>query len=132
MGFGKPPITFVQTADESGNWRTIEFRDGLTKDNVWPYIVDALAMKYDLEICQADSGYVRSSWKFTNFTRAQGGIYRYRSRVTVKVNTTSWTQLKVKNDSQWLSRKGWLLGYDTEIVEDVYGALQGAVGRAVR
>ena len=117
--------------DESGIWKTIEVREGMTKDVIWRVIVDSLSQKFDLEVLDKDSGYLRTSWKYTYIV----GKYvseRYRARIIVKTVGSEWKTVQVKSEANWLERHGWVMGYDSRLLEDVYGDLQGRIGRVRR
>jgi len=59
------PETFRRTYDEPGIWKSIEVMEGISKDELWRTVVDAISHKFDLEVIEKDSGYIRTSWKFT-------------------------------------------------------------------
>jgi len=132
-----PPATFVKTYDEPGMWKSIEVKEGMEKQDLWRTIVDALAHQFDLEVIDKDSGYVRTSWKYTYIQ--QGLVNQnYRSRIVLKVLGEDWKIVQVKCESNWLEEggmgrpAGWILGYDSKLLEDVYGDLQGRIGRIRR
>jgi hypothetical protein len=127
-----PPETFMRTHDEPGIWKSVEIREGSTNDKIWEILVDTLSQKYDLEVLERDAGYIRSSWKYT-FFEGEKVIDRYRSRIVVKLTgTPTWDKAQVKCESNWLDKHGWILGYDTRLLEDIYGDLQGKLGRVRR
>ena len=124
------PKTFIVSHDQTANWRVIEVRKDINaREKVWNTIVDTIATKYDLEVIERDSGYLRTSWKYTYMIR-QSVSDKYRSRLVVKLNQES-TQAKIKIESNWLSSSGWVGGYDTALLEDVYSDLQGKIGRVI-
>ena len=131
-GCATAPRTFMRTHDEPGIWKTVEIREGLNNDKIWEILVDTLSQKYDLEVLEKDAGYIRSSWKYSYFAGGQV-VDRYRSRIVVKVKgTPDWDTVQVKCESNWLGNKGWILGYDTRLLEDIYGDIQGKLGRVRR
>jgi hypothetical protein len=130
-GCSSPPKTFHQNRDELSIWKTIELRDGVNDDEAWKTLVDTLSQKYDLEVVQKDGGYLRSSWKFT-YMEGDQVVDRYRSRIMAKLTGSPWNQIKVKCESQWQGNHGWTEGYDTMVLEDVYGDIQGKLGRTRR
>ncbi|WP_394699437.1 hypothetical protein [uncultured Desulfobacter sp.] len=128
----KPPGTFIKSFDESGIWKTIEVRENLDRDELWRLMVDTLTQKYDLEVVQKDSGYIRTSWKHT-YVRNGAVIQNYRSRIVVKTVGEDWGKVQIKCESNWLdNRQGWLLGYDTRLLADAFSDIQGKIGRVVR
>ncbi|MFA5260937.1 MAG: hypothetical protein WC450_06910 [Candidatus Omnitrophota bacterium] len=131
-GCTSAPKTFMRTHDEPGIWKTVEIREEMENDKIWEVLVDTLSQKYDLEVVERGSGYIRSSWKYSYFS-GQKVIDRYRSRVVVKIKGTPvWDTVQVKCESNWLDNKGWILGYDTLLLEDIYGDIQGKLGRVRR
>jgi hypothetical protein len=127
----KPPASFVKTFDEAGTWKTVEVREGMDKSEMWRLIVDTLTQKYDLEVVQKDSGYIRTSWKYT-YVVSETIVENYRSRIVVKVLGEDWKSLQVKCESNWLSKRGWEIGYDIRLLQDAFSDIQGRVGRVVR
>jgi hypothetical protein len=127
-----PPETFVKTFDEPGTWKSVEVREELSKDALWRALVDGLSQSFDLEVLDKESGYIRTSWKY-NYVILDRVTDRYRSRMIVKCRDENWGTIQVKCEANWLEGdRGWIVGYDTRLLEDVYGDLQGRVGRSRR
>lgn len=131
------PDTFIRTYDEPGVWKSIEVKEGMSKDELWRTVVDAISQKFDLEVIEKESGYLRTSWKFTYIEsdfRGGRASDRYRSRIILKFTGENWKILRVKCESHWLDsgRSSWIVGYDTLLLEDVFGDLQGRLGRVRR
>lgn len=131
-GCAMMPKTFVKTYDEPGVWKAIEIRDDLSKDDMWRMTIDTLSQRHDLEVLEKESGYVRTSWKYTYITPFGAISEQYRSRIVVKFLGGDWKTAQVKCESNWLEKRGWIMGYDTRILEDIYGDLQGKMGRVRR
>lgn len=120
------PSSFVRQAP---GWKNIEIREGLSYDDAWAKIVDVITAKYDIEIIDKASGYIRTAWQLgiVKGTRAD----RYRGRITIKVIQKE-NILKVKTEAHWFSPQGgWIEGQDSSFTRDVYSALMGTVGRGV-
>jgi hypothetical protein len=128
LGCSGPPKTFMKTFDEPGTWKTVDIRAGINNDQIWRLLVDTLSQRYDLEVLEKDSAYIRTSWKYTHIKSGKVSD-RYRSRIVVKLSGSPWNQVRVKCESNWLEKDaGWILGYDTRLLEDVYGDIQGKIG----
>ncbi len=130
------PPTFVETHDETGVWKVIHLHNhyGLFRNKnqeVWQRIVDVLSEKYDLEVLDRASGYLRTTWKYLLTEESKE---KYRSRAIVKMQGTIWHTAKLKTEAQWWDnqRKAWIIGYDTAILEEIYQDLQGRIGTSVR
>ncbi len=128
----KPP-TFVESNDEAGAWKSIYLHNqyGIFVDKnkeVWRRVVDVLSEKYDLEVLDKTSGYIRTSWKYLT----PDDDKKYRSRVIVKMLGNVWHTTKLKTEAQLFEDGTWIVGYDTAILEEIYKDFQGRIGTSVR
>jgi hypothetical protein len=129
------PATFVETPDETSNWQAIHLHNNYgffqnKNQQVWQRVVDILSEKYDLEVIDQTSGYIRTAWK----SHIETDDEKYRSRITLKMQGTIWHTAKLKSEAQWWDskKKTWLTGYDTAILEEIYQDLQGRIGTTVK
>jgi len=123
-----PPPNFIRTYDEAATWQIIELRNTLNKDSIWAILTDVISGKFDLEVLDKDSGYIRTSWKYTYIVRSQV-VDRYRTRVVLKITDINWKMLRIKSEANWLSKGGWEQGYDTLMLEDTVNDLKNRIGR---
>jgi len=121
-----PPPTFIRAAEPG--WKTIEIVEQYDYDTTWEKLVDALARRWDIEIMDKNSGYLRTGWIYTI-----GGITRnfYRGRVHVKFSMDR-RRLDMKTEAQFLENGAWIPGYDTLLLEDAYSEILGKLGRTSR
>jgi hypothetical protein len=129
----KPPAGFIRTFGESGTWRTVDIREGMEedKDELWATVVDVVSQKFDLEVLDKDSGYLRTTWKYT-LRDGDRVSERYRARINVKFSGSGWERLQVKSEANWMEEDSWVPGEDNLLLEDIYSDIQGRVGRVVR
>ena len=130
------PPTFVETHDETGVWKAVHLHShyGIfanKNQEVWRRVVDILSEKYDLEVLDRTSGYIRTSWKYLLPTDSDK---KYRSRIIIKMLGNVWHTAKLKTEAQlWDdSHETWITGYDTAVLEEVYKDVQGRIGTSVR
>lgn len=128
---GCAPRTFMKSAP---GWKAVELHEGLKGqyDVAWEKAVDTIAKKWDIEMMDKDSGYLRTSWT----PGVSGGDRgRYRARITVKFSDIGAPRmLEVRTQAQWLEDPGreiWIEGYDTAYERLVYTTLAGRLGRTV-
>ena len=100
----------------------------LTRDDAWRLIADTLAKNYDIEVINKDSGYIRTGWMFTRTGKVNE---RYRTKIIAKIPLSD-DRVEIKTEAHWLSDNGWVAGYDTIMMEEVYSDIQGSVGRVTR
>ncbi len=128
------PRTFVETSNEAGAWKSIYLHDNYgffanKNQEVWQRAIDVLSEKYDLEMLDRASGYIRTGWKSTLAT----GTDKYRHRIIIKMQGNFWQTAKLKAEAQWWndSRQVWVEGYDAAILEEIYKELQGRLGTSL-
>jgi len=126
-----PPSTFVRTFNEPGAWKTLVVRDGADQDKVWTTAIDILSRKFDIETLDESSGYIRTAWKH-NYIVSGSVVNRYRARIVMKTKEGMWDKIEIKCEAHWLGKSGWELGYDTLLLQDIYGDFQGKLGRVRR
>ncbi len=122
----KRPASFLHTPEPG--WATIELRQDLDGDDAWEQVVDILARRLELEMVARDGGYVRTSWLYTWL-----GDYseNYRVRVIAKFSPDGKT-VGVKSEANYLTKNGWLVGTDTQLLETIKTDVMGVVGRTTR
>lgn len=125
---GCAPTSFVRTAE--ADWRVVEFRPGLGRDQAWSTIADTISLKHDIEMMDKDSGYIRTGWMYTQHGSEKE---RYRTRILAKIVPDN-DRVRVRTVAQWLDPWSgfWVVGTDTAELEDVWGDIEGRVGRVRR
>ena len=121
------PTTFI--IGES-DWSVIELRDEIEYDMAWQQVVDVVARRFDIEIVEKESGYLRSSWIYTWW---QSGKHteEYRVRALIKF-TPEKDAVAIKTDAHYLERSGWITGADTLLLNTLKSDIMGVVGRTTR
>ena len=126
FSIGCAPKSFIKTS--VAEWRTIQVRPGLDKNQVWDHLTDITAKTYDLEVINKDSGYIRSAWMYTLLGTIND---RYRTRLVAKIKSDG-KAIEIKTDAHWLMDGSWVAGYDTILLEQAYMDMQGMIGRVTR
>lgn len=134
-GCSSMPRAFVTTSvGDSGEWKVVEVREGLNNDQAWAICVDTLSQKYDLEVIQKDGGYIRTAWKYTSVDGERISNH-YRTRFVVKLSgSPTWDKAQLKCESNWREDEDeeWVAGYDSHLLDEMYGDIQGKMGRVRR
>ena len=128
LASGCAPSTFIRTS--LGEWRVVEVREGLSREQLWQNVADIVAKSYDIEVIDKDSGYIRTAWMFTTTGKVNE---QYRARVIIKISPLA-DKIEIKTDAHWYDRwrESWIMGQDTALMEQVYGDIQGTVGRVIK
>ena len=123
------PTSFTRGEQD---WSIIELREGIEYETAWEEIVDLLARRFDIEMVEKDSGYLRTSW---NYTWWQSGVRteNYRVRAMAKF-TPEKDALAIKAEAHYyLDRaSSWLTGADSLLLDTLKTDIMGTVGRTTR
>lgn len=120
------PATFVKTSQV--NWNTIELRDSLKYKDAWKIVVDTIGQKFDLEVVNQESGYLRTGWDY-KWTGEINESYRVRSLVKFSPDQRS---LQVRSEAEYLTRNGWVMGEDGRLSQTLKSDLMGKLGRITK
>lgn len=124
---GCAPRTFVKTMEPS--WASVEVRSEVPYEKSWPAVVDMLVRRFDIETMSKEDGYLRTTWLYTWTGKVKEN---YRVRVTVKFNQDR-TKCDIKSEAEYDSPgRGWVMGYDTRLLETLKTDLMGTIGRTTR
>lgn len=112
-------------------WSVISLRDDIDYETAWEESVDLLARRFDIEMVEKESGYLRTGWIYTWW---ESGTHteNYRVRAIIKFSTDK-AAVSVKTDAHYLDRWGnWITGADSLLLETLKTDLMGTVGRTTR
>ena len=123
------PTTFTRG---EADWSVIELRDEIDYDTAWEEIVDVIARRFDVEMVEKGSGYLRTSWIYTWW---KSGVHteNYRVRAILKF-TPEKDALAIKTDAHYMDRLsgGWVTGADSLLLDTLKTDIMGTVGRTTR
>lgn len=94
-------------------WNTIQMRAGITEAKAWNTFVSVISEKYDIEVMEKESGYIRTNWIVEGSTA---------NRIIEPNNT-----LRIKVESRYYDklREEWVTGFSNTVTEAVKQDLQG-------
>ena len=121
------PTSFTRGVTE---WSVIELHGDIDYDQAWEEVADALARRFDLEMVEKDTGYIRTSWIYTWWKDGKH-TENYRVRAMVKF-TPGKESVALKTDAQYLEQDGWTTGADTLLLDTLKTDIMGTVGRTTR
>ena len=123
------PTSFTRGEQD---WSIIELREGMEYEAAWEQVVDLIARRFDIEMVEKESGYLRTSW---NYTWWQSGVHteNYRVRAMAKF-TPEKDAVAVKAEAHYLDRitRGWVTGADSLLLDTLKTDIMGTVGRTTR
>jgi hypothetical protein len=120
------PSSFVRTS--SVNWNTIELRDGVPYPDAWKTVVDTVGQRFDIEVLNQDSGYLRTGWDY-KWTGELNEGYRVRSLVKFFPNMKAF---QIRSEAEYRTRSGWVMGEDERLTQVLKTDLMGKLGRITK
>lgn len=120
------PSSFVRTAS-GGEWSAILIRDDLPFDRAFNEVVDVVAKRFEMDMISKDAGYGRSQWSYTWNDKGRY-LNFYRTRVLFKFSADR-TRVEIKTEAELLGKRGWVLGFDTRLLETIKRDVMGVVSR---
>lgn len=123
------PTSFVASTSDAKTTRLVVVRDGLTKQAAFRMATDYLEQKYTVDVSDPNAGFLMTPW---TATLARDGVpeLRYRTRIILRfLGDSSWKQLTVRAEANWLRGEEWTVGYDTALLDTVSTNLTARLGK---
>ncbi|MEO6525059.1 MAG: hypothetical protein ABIP93_00375 [Gemmatimonadaceae bacterium] len=108
--------------------RTVEVRDGLTRQQSMRGLVDALAQRFTVDVVDPRAGFAMTTWQ-ASLMRQGAPDLRYRSRITARFIGDEWKSLQVHSDARWSRGEEADVGYDVAQLDSVAADLRVKLGR---
>ena len=90
---------------------------------------DYLAQKYTVEVSDPNAGYLMTPWQ-SRLTRDSVPELRYRTRIILRfLGDSTWKQLIVRAEANWLHGEEWTVGYDAGLLDSVSTDLTARMGK---
>ena len=124
------PPSFVRTTAEAPAMRTLEVRDGLTRQQSMRILLETLQQRFTVDVVDPRAGFAMTTWQ-ASLTREGAPDLRYRSRVTARFIGDAWRSLQVHSEARW-SRGGGAeadIGYDLAQLDSIAADLRVKLGR---
>lgn len=90
---------------------------------------DYLAQKYTVYVSDPNAGFLMTPWAAT-LARDSVPELRYRTRIVLRfLGDSTWKQLAVNADANWLRGEEWEVGYDAALLDSVSTNLTARLGK---
>ena len=123
------PISFVPSTSDAKTTRIVMVREGLTKQALFRMATDYLAQKYTVEVSDPNAGFLMTPWEAR---LARDGVpeLRYRTRIVLHfLGDSTWKQLTVRAEANWLRGEEWQWGYDAALLDSLSTQLTARLGK---
>jgi hypothetical protein len=127
-GSGLAPASFVRTTADAPAMRSIDVRDGLSRQTAMRTLTDALSQHYVLDVVDPRAGFAMTTWQ-ASLMREGAPDLRYRSRVTARFIGDEWRSLQVLSEARWSHGAEPDVGYDAAQLDSVAADLRTRFAR---
>ena len=123
------PTSFVPSTSDAKTTRVVMIRDGLAKPVLFRMATDYLAQKYTVEVSDPNAGFLMTPWE-ARLTRDGVPELRYRTRIVLRfLGDSTWKQLSVRAEANWLRGEEWQWGYDAALLDSLSAQLGARLGK---
>ena len=124
------PTSFVASTSDAKTVRIVILREGATKQWLFRNATEYLAQKYTtVDVSDPNAGFLMTPWQNT-LTRDGVPELRYRTRIVLRfLGDTTWKQLAVRADANWLHGEEWQWGYDAALLDSLSAQLTARLGK---
>jgi hypothetical protein len=123
---GSMPKSFVRTSG-GGEWSSILISDEFSYNEAFNEVVDVIAKRFEMDMISKEGGYGRSQWSYTWNDKGKYLDF-YRTRVIFKFSANR-TKVDIKTEAEYLTKRGWLQGFDTRLLETIKRDVMGTISR---
>jgi hypothetical protein len=125
-GGGLAPASFVHTTADAPAMRSIDVRDGLSRQMAMRSLTDALAQRYVVDVVDPRAGFAMTTWQ----ARIRDGIPdpRYRTRFVTRF-VDDWKALQVRSEARFTRNDEPDVGYDSAQLDSLATELRTKLGR---
>jgi len=106
---------------------TIPISEKVDNNLLWDDVVSLVYKRFEIEVIQKESGYIRTAWNKSTTTDGGGSSESYRTRVTLRL-ASARKIIEVKSEAEKMKNGNWESGCDTKVLETMKQDLRGFSG----
>ena len=120
------PTSFVRTTADAPAIRSIEVRDGLSRQNAMRSLSEVLSQRYVVDVVDPRAGFAMTTWQ----ARIRDGIPdpRYRTRFVTRF-VDDWKSLQVRSEARFARTQEPDVGYDSAQLDSLANDLRAKLGK---
>jgi len=126
-GSGLAPASFVRTTADAPAMRSIEVRDGLSRQAAMRGLTDALAQRYVVDVVDPRAGFAMTTWK-ASLMREGVPDPRYRTRFVARF-VDEWRSLQLRSEARFAHGEEPDIGYDVAQLDSLASELRTKLGK---
>lgn len=126
-GSGLAPASFVRTTADAPAMRSIEIRDGLSRQTAMRTLTDALSQRYVVDVVDPRAGFVMTTWQ-ASLIREGVPDPRYRTRFVARF-VDEWHALQLRSEARFTRGEEPDVGYDSAQLDSLTNDLRAKLGK---
>lgn len=126
-GGGLAPASFVRTTADAPATRSIDVRDGLSRQAAMRGLTEALSQRYVLDVVDPRAGFAMTTWQ-ASVIREGVPDPRYRTRFVARF-VDEWRALQVRSEARFTRGDEPDVGYDSAQLGALVGELRAKLGK---
>jgi hypothetical protein len=126
-GSGLAPASFVRTTADAPATRTIEVRDGLSRQVAMRNLSEALSQRYLVDVVDPRAGFAMTTWQ-ASLMRDGVPDPRYRTRFVARF-VNEWRSLQLRSEARFTRSDEPDVGYDSAQLDSLASDLRTKLGK---
>jgi hypothetical protein len=126
-GSGLAPASFVRTTADAPAMRSIDVRDGLSRQAAMRGLTDALSQRYVVDVVDPRAGFAMTTWQ-ASLIRDGVPDPRYRTRFVARF-VDEWHALQLRSEARFTRSDEPDVGYDSAQLDSLTNDLRAKLGK---
>lgn len=126
-GSGLAPSTFVRTTADAPATRSIDVREGLSRQTAMRGLTDVLSQKYVVDVVDPRAGFAMTTWQ-ASLIREGVPDPRYRTRFVARF-VDEWHELQLRSEARFTRSGDPDVGYDSAQLDSLANDLRAKIGK---
>jgi hypothetical protein len=126
-GGGIAPASFVQTTADGPATRSIDVRDGLSRQVAMRSLNEVLSQRYVVDVVDPRAGFAMTTWQ-ASLIREGVPDPRYRTRFVARF-VDDWHSLQLRSEARFMRGEQPDVGYDSAQLDSLLNDLRAKVGK---
>jgi len=125
-GGGLAPASFVRTTADAPATRSIEVRDGLSRQVAMRSLNEVLSQRYVVDVVDPRAGFAMTTWQ----ARIRDGVPdpRYRTRFVARF-VDEWRSLQLRSEARFTRGEEPDVGYDSVQLDSLSNDIRTKLGK---
>ncbi|HKP14547.1 MAG TPA: hypothetical protein VJT85_00715 [Gemmatimonadaceae bacterium] len=126
-GAGLAPASFVRTTADAPAIRSIEVRDGLSRQTAMRSLNELLSQRYVVDVVDPRAGFAMTTWQ-ASLVREGVPDPRYRTRFVARF-VDEWKSLQLRSEARFTRGQEPDVGYDSAQLDSLANDVRTKLGK---